>query len=94
MKNKEAYKILTNQDTIIIDYETGKVNKQWKEAYDIAVNNLITTKKLVQTNKSYKGILQKQSKTINAIKTICKQKYYDEQVESIAKSILSMLEEL
>ncbi len=67
MKRKEAYKILTNQNTIIIDYTTGTINKQWKEAYDIAVNNLLTTQNLIQKNKTYKGILQKQNEIIDAM---------------------------
>ncbi len=40
MNKKEAYEILTNPNTIIFDLKTNTVNKQWKEAYDIAVNNL------------------------------------------------------
>ena len=40
MDKQKAYTILTNPDTIIIDYTNNTVNKEWKQAYDIAVNNL------------------------------------------------------
>ena len=40
MNKKEAYEILTNPNTIIVDFKTNAVNKQWKEAYDVVVKNL------------------------------------------------------
>ena len=41
MDKKEALKILTDDNQNIIDsFYPFQVNKKWKEAYDIAVNNL------------------------------------------------------
>ena len=37
MNKKEAYEILINPNTIIIDFTTNSINKQWKEAYDPGV---------------------------------------------------------
>lgn len=67
MEFKEACKILTNPETVIINLTTGTVNKKWKKAYDIAVNNLLQSKSLIQTNKSCKDMLKKQNKVINAM---------------------------
>jgi len=41
MNKEEALKILTNYDQSVLDsIYPFQVNKIWKEAYDIAVNNL------------------------------------------------------
>lgn len=41
MDKKEALKVLTDDDQYVIDsIYPLQFNKKWKEAYDIAVNNL------------------------------------------------------
>ncbi len=71
MNKQEAYKILTDDNQAVLD-SSYQFNKKWVEAYHIAVNNLQQSKKIIQTNKTYKGMLQKQNKVIDAMaEVIC-----------------------
>lgn len=54
MDRKEAYEILTNPNTTIYDFTENAVNKQWKEAYDIAVKNLKERCEIGTTNSNIK----------------------------------------